>query len=207
MTDDFARTLAGRQGHFVLESGYHTDTWFDLDGLFISPNNLKPRIANLAKLLRPYSPTAICGPLLGGAFVAQSLAAHMDLRFYFSQRILTKADDGKLFGAQYQLPTLLQRQVSHERVAVVDDIVSAGSSVRATIAALDKAGATVVVVGALLVLGSEALAHFASCGISMVMPTKRGFNLWQTSECPLCRAGAPLEDPTGASGYSAACSG
>lgn len=44
---------------------------------------------------------------------------------------------------------------------MVDDVISAGSSVRATVAALAAAGASTIVVGALLVLGDAALIHFA----------------------------------------------
>jgi len=29
--------VPARRGHFLLESGYHTDLWFSLDGLFREP--------------------------------------------------------------------------------------------------------------------------------------------------------------------------
>lgn len=83
-----------------------------------------------------------------------------------------------------------------ERVALVDDVISAGSSVRATGAALAAAGATTVVVGSLLVLDKQAVDHFAARGVPVVALAHQPVNLWLPNACPLCAEGMPLEDPT-----------
>ncbi len=194
MTDDLLKSLPARRGHFLLESGYHTDLWFNLDALFVAPYDLAPQIATLSELLRPYSISAVCGPLLGGAFLAYAVAAHMGLRFYFTRQVPAKTE-GPLFAAEYQLPPELRRQVGDERIAIVDDIVSAGSSVRATAADLTAAGAKTVVVGTLLVLGNQAVDYLSARGIPLVALGRQDFNLWAPAKCPLCRAGASLEDP------------
>jgi orotate phosphoribosyltransferase len=194
MIHDVLKTLPAKRGHFLLESGYHADLWLTLDALFVTPHELAPRVAALAELLRPYSISAICGPLLGGAFLAHALAAHMNLRFYFTQQVSVKTDAG-LFAAQYRLPPELRRRVCDERIAIVDDCISAGSSVRATAAALTEAGAQTIVVGTILLLGDEAVEHFSARGVSLVALAHQKFNLWASTECPLCRAGTPLENP------------
>lgn len=194
MTDDFLKSVPARRGHFLLESGYHTDLWFNLDALFVSPSDLAPQIAALSDLLRPYSISAVCGPLLGGAFLTHAVASNMGLRFYFTQQVPGKNLD-PLFAAEYQLPPELRRQVGNERIAIVDDVVSAGSSVRATAQELLAAGAQTVVVGALMVLGNQAVDYFSARGIPLVALARRDFNLWAPDECPLCRAGASLENP------------
>ncbi len=191
---DLLRSLPARRGHFVLESGYHTDLWLSLDGLFLDPKALAPRIAALADLIRPYEASAICGPLLGGAFLAQALATHLDFRFYYTQQMQPPSTGG-LFAAEYRLPASLLRDAHRERFAVVDDVISAGSSVRATVAALQSIGAPTVVVGALLVLGSAAIEHFGSVGVPVVTLGRHDFNLWTPAECPQCLAGVVLEDP------------
>jgi orotate phosphoribosyltransferase len=66
--------LPCRHGHFLLESGYHSDLWFSLDALFLDPHVLAPHVAALASLVRPYGVSAICGPLLGGAAGATHVA-------------------------------------------------------------------------------------------------------------------------------------
>ncbi len=194
MTDDFLKSLPARRGHFLLESGYHTDLWFNLDALFVSPSDLAPQIAALSYLLRPYSISAVCGPLLGGAFLAHAVASNMGLRFYFTQQVPSKTL-GPLFAAEYQLPPELRRQVGKERIAIVDDVVSAGSSVRATEQELMEAGALTVAVGTLLVLGNQAVDYFSVRAIPLVALARQDFNLWSPAECQLCRAGTSLENP------------
>ncbi len=118
----------------------------------------------------------------------------MGLRFYFTQPVPAKTI-GPLFDAEYRLPPELRRQVGKERFAVVDDVVSAGSSVRATAQELKEAGALTVVVGTLLVLGNQAVDYFSARAIPLVALARQDFNLWSPAECPLCRAGASLENP------------
>lgn len=50
-------------------------------------------------------------------------------------------------------------------------------------------------VGALLVLGDAAEKHFAGQGVPVEAAGRAEFRLWRPDECPLCRAGTPLEDP------------
>jgi orotate phosphoribosyltransferase len=194
MMEDVFATVPARQGHFLLESGYHTDFWFDLDALFVSPIALAPLVATLADRLRPYGISAVCGPLLGGAFLAQAVAIELGSRFYFTHPAPHSEGEG-LYQAEYSLLPELQRRVRGERAAVVDDVISAGSSVRATCAALNNAGAEIVAVGALLVLGSAALDHFSAHRVPVEALSQRQFLLWNEAECPLCKSGSPLEDP------------
>jgi orotate phosphoribosyltransferase len=208
MSDDILRNLPARRGHFLLESGYHTDLWFNLDALFVSPEKITPQVAALADLLRPFEVSAVCGPLLGGAFLAQAVATRLGLNFYFTEpaplntnpegelsELLSFPSLPSLFAAEYRLPADLRRQVRGERIAIVDDIISAGSSVRATTTELEAAGASTVVVGALVILGSEAVEHFSARGVPLVAVTRADFNLWTPSDCPLCRTGERLENP------------
>ena len=192
MTGDIWAALPARSGHFLLESGYHTDLWLSLDAVFVDPAKVAPLVAALADRLRPYSVTAVCGPLLGGAFLAQAVASTLGAAFYYAEPSPASPNPG-LFKAEYRLPSGLSRRVRGERVAVVDDVISAGSSVRATIKALTAAGASTVAIGALLVLGEAAVAHFATQRVSVETLARRDFNLWTPGDCPLCREGHALE--------------
>lgn len=193
-TGDVFGALPARQGHFYLESGYHTDLWLTLDGLFADPAGVAPLVSALGERLRPHNPAAICGPLLGGAFLAQAVATTLGARFYYTEPLGAPRDAG-LFTAEYRLPLTTRQHLREQTVAVVDDVISAGSSVRATVAALAAAGASTVVVGALLVLGDAAREHFTEQAIPLETLGRRPFELWKPLDCPLCRAGSPLEDP------------
>jgi len=135
--------LPTRQGHFRLESGYHTDVWITLDALFTDLRGVAASVDHLAERLRPYDLAAICGPFVGGAFLALLLAERLNAKFVYTQP--ADLDPGAMFGARYSLTPELARQVAGCRVAVVDDMISAGSSVRATIDAIQAARASVVV--------------------------------------------------------------
>ena len=139
MGDDILKTLPVQEGHFLLESGYHTDLWFALEALFVSPAKLATPISLLATRLGVHQPTAICGPLLGGAFVAQAIASKLSLNFYYTEAV-SSGSEGEMFSARYVLTRELQRLVRGERIALVDDVISAGSSIRASTEALANAG-------------------------------------------------------------------
>jgi orotate phosphoribosyltransferase len=70
----FLKLVSGRRGHFRLESGHHSDLWLDLDPLFVDARAVDPFVTALSDALRPYNASVICGPLLGGAFLAQLVA-------------------------------------------------------------------------------------------------------------------------------------
>jgi orotate phosphoribosyltransferase len=206
---DVIDALPARHGHFLLESGYHTDLWLTLDALFVDPVALAPYVAALADQLRAHAPTAICGPLLGGAFLAQAIATALGARFFVTEPApaslapspapsptpAVPASPTALFAARYRLPPGQLAHARGERVAVVDDVISAGSSVRATIAALEDAGASIAAAGALLVLGDVGRTHLAARNIPVESLGHRAFVLWSAADCPRCRDGLPLERP------------
>lgn len=201
VTDGLMSMLPARQGHFRLESGLHTDLWLTLDALFVSPRALMPFTAALAGRLRPFGASTVCGPLVGGAFLAQAVATELGLQFCFSEPIPSSASPD-LFAVEYQLPRELRKRLHGEQVALVDDVISAGSSVRATAGALGAAGASIVAVGTLLALGSMAIDHFGSLGIPLEALERLPFSTWDPATCPLCGAGVPLEDPVQARGVA-----
>ena len=183
-------TLVGQNsGHFRLESGHHTDTWLDLDQLFRRPPALRPFITELAAKLRPHRIDTVCGPLTGGALLAQSVAIELGAEFAFAERIET--DRAGLFPVDYRLPPGVRATI-HGRVAVVDDAISAGSAVRATLADIASAGANPVALGALMLIGPKAV----SLATELQLPLERLLELpnpiWAPIECPLCESGAPL---------------
>ena len=194
MNSGLLSAVPSRTGHFRLESGYHTDVWLTLDALFTEPAAVAPLADALADCLRPYRVSAVCGPLVGGALLAQLLAPRLDVRFFYAQAAPASGSPG-LFTADYYLTPELQRRIAGERLGVVDDLISAGSSVRATIAAASGAGASVVVVGALAVFGDTALRHFEAIGMPVEALEQRPFPLWSPDTCPLCASGVSLEQP------------
>jgi orotate phosphoribosyltransferase len=196
MEHELLRLLSGRQGHFLLESGHHGELWLQLESLFLNPGRTQPFIAELVARLSDLQIDFVCGPLIEGAFVALGVASLMRTRFLYTERFAKASEEG-LFPAAYRVPDSMRGEVSGKRVAIVNDVINAGSAVRATFADLKECGASIVAIGALLVLGSSAAAFVASQGVALTSLVSLPNSLWNPSDCPLCRAGAPLEDVAG----------
>ena len=189
----FLDIVAARRGHFRLESGHHGRLWLDLDALFADSRQIEPFVTALATALRPYEVSTVCGPLLGGAFLAQLLARTLATEFCFTERLLP-AESGGLYQARYRLPPAFAARIRGQRVALVDDVMSAGSALRGTYAELRAHAATPVVVGALLVLGDTGAGFFAERGVPLEAVARDQYELWLPAECPLCATGVALED-------------
>jgi orotate phosphoribosyltransferase len=191
--------LSARKGHFLLESGHHGELWLDLETLCLRPWLLKGAVTRLAERLAALKIDAVCGPLVEGAFVGLMVAAELEIPFSYSERFSRPAQEG-LFPMGYRVPSALREGVRGKRVAIVNDVINAGSAVKGTYEDLQECGATVVAIGALLVLGSAASEFAGSHGIDLVSLDALPNNLWTTRECPLCQVGVPLQDIEGFAG-------
>jgi orotate phosphoribosyltransferase len=188
----FLELVDGRRGHFRLESGHHGGLWLDLDPLFADPTRIEPRVDALTNALRPYEVTGVCGPLLGGAFLAQSVAHALGVQFSFTERLALQS--AGMYQARYRLPPAFATRVRGQRLAIVDDVMSAGSALRGTYEELQAHGAKPVAAGALLVLGSTGAEFFAQRGVPVEATARDDYELWLPADCPLCARGLPLDD-------------
>lgn len=181
--------LRVQRGHFQFESGHHGNLWLDLDSLFLRPRLLLPFAQELARRLAPYHIEAVVGPLVGGALVAQTVAAEISTAFAFVERTIDAS------AVRYRVPAGFRRELAGKRVAIVDDAINAGSATRATHAELVSCGAHPVAIGSLLLLGTAALPFFEQKGLPIERVASLPNNLWEPAHCPLCAAGQPLNNP------------
>ena len=191
-TDKLISLLAARRGHFRLESGHHGELWLDLERLCLQPERVRPFAVELASLLKPHQVEAVCGPLNEGAFVALMVAEELGVDFTYAERIATTRRDG-LFPVDYRLPGPLREWVPGRRVAIVNDVINAGSAVRGTFTDLQACGAIPVALASLLVLGTSAADFAKDRGIPLEHLAQLSNPLWEPSSCPLCAACLPLD--------------
>jgi orotate phosphoribosyltransferase len=191
MQDQLMQLLAGRRGHFRMESGYHSDSWFELDRLFAEPERLRPFVSELARRLAAHRIDAVCGPMSGGAKLARMIADELNVACFVAERFESPEATG-LFPVRYQLPPSVTEQARGRAFAIVDDGISAGSAVRGTLADVLACHGRPVVVGALLVFGDRAaqLAHENRLGLEAI--ARMSFGMWTPEQCPMCRAGIPV---------------
>jgi orotate phosphoribosyltransferase len=202
MQDDIARLLPGRKGHFRLESGHHGDLWLDLELLCLRPESVRHRAAQIAARLAGYEVEAVCGPLIEGAFVALMVAAELGVPFTYAERFAEVQTDA-LYPVQYRLPRCLRDVVRGKRVAIVNDVINAGSAIRGTFADLKACGAEPVAIAALAVLGQSAAKFAADQKLALEALASLSNEIWTPAECPLCARRVPLADPHGIEGRGA----
>jgi len=183
--ESLRRSLRLARGHFLYESGHHGDLWLDLHSLFVDAPRMREWAAELARRARPQRPEVVCGPMVGGAFLAQLVASELGAAFVFAERV---SDED----SRYRVPTSLRGELATRRVLLVDDAVNAGSAWRSTLADVEECGGKLASLAALLVLGDDAerLARTLSVPLYSLAKLERG--LWTPGSCPLCRNGQPL---------------
>jgi orotate phosphoribosyltransferase len=185
--------FAARRGHFRFESGHHGDLWLEIPPAYIHPKRLRRYAAELARLLAQHQVEAVCGPLVEGAFLAQMVAEEMGGEFYFAEQFTRPSADG-LYPIGYRIPEALRQAIRGKRIAVVDDVINAGSAVRGACEDLQNCGALLVAIGALMVLGKPASEFATSQHVPLeTLATVDESRLWEPSSCPLCASGVPLE--------------
>ena len=86
---ELLKLLHARQGHFRLESGHHGNLWLDLDLLILRPKAIEPFITELARKIAPFGVDALCGPMVGGALVAQNIALALGADFLYTGGIIS----------------------------------------------------------------------------------------------------------------------
>jgi len=179
--------LAASRGHFLYESGHHGDLWLDLDALFVDAWRARGWAAALAGQAAVCRPELVCGPLIGGAFLAQLMAAEFGAGFLFAERLVS---EGGL--VRYRIPGPMREAVSGRRVLLVDDAVNAGSALSSTLADLLGCGAKLAGLASLLTLGDAATHLAEEHGVPFFTLAWLERGLWAPEACPLCRAGVPL---------------
>lgn len=192
MTHPLANLLAGTRGHFQMESGYHSEWWYDLDKLFVERDRLRPFVQALARELSGLKIDALCGPMTGGAKLAELLAAELRLEAFYTERFEPPSATG-LFPVRYVVPAAQRARLRGRRVGIVDDAISAGSAARGTYEDLLACGAHPVACGALIIFGNAATQLAADRHLALVSVCQLPFALWKPDACPLCAAGIPCE--------------
>lgn len=191
MKDELARLLPSRRGHFQFESGHHGELWLDLELLCLHPEPVQRFAEQLAARLVPHEVEAVCGPLVEGAFIALMVASELHVPFTYSERFENPGSDA-MYPVEYRIPSQLRDELRGRRVAIVNDVINAGSAVLGTLSDLEACGARVVAIGALVVLGSSASRFAADKQVALEALLCQPNEIWMPSECPLCASQVPL---------------
>lgn len=180
LQEEMLRTSALMEGHFLLASGLHSPKYLQCARLLQYPD-LAERIGeSIASLLRSVEIDVVAAPAVGGILVAHEVARALGVRAVFSER------EGVVMTFRRGLEI-----DSGERVAVVEDVITTGGSIKETIGAVKEHGA--VIAGAACILDRS--GGQADLGVPLLSLAQLTFPTYQPEECPLCREGRPLVKP------------
>ncbi|MCR4401767.1 MAG: orotate phosphoribosyltransferase [Firmicutes bacterium] len=173
-------TGAYLSGHFKLSSGLHSPVYVEKFRLLERPELAEKVLSALAERFRGDGVEVVVGPTTGGIIVAYEVARHLRARAIFAER-----EGGR---------RVLRRGFTiapGEKVLVVEDVVTTGSSVREVLDIVERSGGQTVGVG-MIVDRSGGRVDF---GVRTERLVRVEFGTYVPEECPLCKENVTLTDP------------
>ncbi len=178
----FADAGALLDGHFLLKSGRHAGRYLEKFLVLQHPRFGVELCRRLAESLTPYGPTLVVGPTTGGVLLSFETARQLGgtTRAAFAEPV----EGGRALRRGWAV-------APDERVAIVDDILTTGASLRETVEAVRTAGVEPVAAAVLVDRSTEPV----ELGIPLRALGSIEIPSWAADACPLCAEGAPLRKP------------
>lgn len=176
----FEKSGAILKGHFLLASGLHSPVYWEKFRVLQFPNFTEQLCRMIANHFRREGIQVVAGPTTGGIILAFEVARQLGVRGIFAE----KEGRGRVFRRGFNIDL-------GERVLIVDDILTTGSSIGEVVAAVTNLGGVIVGVGVLVDRSEQGIdfgVPFFSClrSLTPAYPTER---------CPLCSKQIPLVKP------------
>ena len=188
-------TKAILEGHFLLTSGLHSPLYVEKFNVLQHPEYTEKLCREIAEHFKDQGIETVIGPATGGNILSPGtsrnpngiILSQVTARILGVRSIFTERENGKM---------TLRRGFTiapGEKVLIVEDIVTTGSSIKEVVDVVNKAGGDIVGIG-LLVNRSGGKADFG-------VPQEKVFPLlnltvptYDPKDCPLCKAGVPLTE-------------
>ena len=171
-----------QKGHFKLTSGVHSDTYIQCAQIMQHPEFMYNLCSELGKKFRGDDIDVIVGPAIGGIIMSHVMARVLGP---WVRAIFTERENGKM---------TLRRSFEikeGEKVVVVEDVTTTGSSVREVIDIVKSRKGKVVGVGVLIDRSGGKLDF----GVKTEKLLTVDIKTYLPEECPLCKKGIPVVKP------------
>ena len=178
----FEQAGAIQKGHFKLTSGVHSDTYIQCAQIMQHPEFMHNLCSELGKKFRGDDIDVIVGPAIGGIIMAHVMARVLGP---WVRAIFTERENGKM---------TLRRSFEinqGEKVLVVEDVTTTGSSVREVIDIVKSRQGKVVGVGVLIDRSGGKVDFKIKTEKLLTVDIKT----YLPEECPLCKKGIPAVKP------------
>jgi len=176
--DLFKKADALLDGHFLLTSGLHSPAYLEKFLVLQYPRTVERFCAEIADRFKDADVEVVLGPTTGGMLLAYEVAKHLGVRGLFAER---GDNGGRVLRRGFKIEPA-------ERVLLVDDILTTGSSVRDTMEVISQAKGDLVGVGVL----ADRSGGKVDFGVRLESLLKLDVVQYTAAECPQCQAGVPL---------------
>lgn len=183
------------QGHFLLSSGFHSEFYLQSAKVLENPAITNMLAQQLAQQIIEHGlkVDAICSPAIGGLVAGYALAAALDKRFIFTERVAGEMELRRGF-----------KVAQKERFIICEDIITTGGSALEAAEQIESNGGVVV--------GFASLANRGFCkrtlGTKDAKPNCKlpndlpffalwdfDFAMYDPQDCPLCKNGTKAYKP------------
>ena len=180
--DEFRGAGALREGHFVLSSGLHSPVFLQKNLVFMDGERCARLCKALAdKVIAAVGPVDVAiSPAVGGIIPGYETAKHLGVRSMYVERE----------GGEFKLRRGVHVEPG-EKVVMVEDIVTTGLSSRECIAAIQKAGGTVVAAACIV----DRSGGRADVGVPLIALATLDVPAYPADALPPELAAVPVEDP------------
>jgi orotate phosphoribosyltransferase len=178
----FEEAGAIQKGHFKLTSGVHSDIYIQCAQVMQYPEFMNNLCSELGKKFRGDDVDVIVGPAVGAIIMAHVMARILGP---WVRAIFTERENGKM---------TLRRSFKikkGEKVLVVEDVTTTGSSVKEVIAIVKERQGKVVGVGALI----DRSGGKIDFGVKTQSLLTLDIKTYLPEVCPLCKKGIPAVKP------------
>jgi orotate phosphoribosyltransferase len=178
--DRFKTAGALLEGHFILSSGLHSSVYLQCAIALEATAAAAAFGAALAQKFLDQEIETVASPAIGGLVIGYEVARQLGVRFIWTEREVGQMTLRRGF-----------RVRPHERVLVVEDVITTGGSTRETIAVLSEAGADVL--GAASIIdrsGGE-----ADVGVPRVSLAALDVPAVAPADCAACKRGEAAIKP------------
>ena len=175
--DLFMKSGALMEGHFKLTSGLHSPQYVNKFNLLSKPQYAAPLLEEMASRWRDKEVGIVVGPAVGGIILSYEIARHLNISGIFLER----KNGAMTLSRGFEIKP-------NQRVLVVEDVVTTGTSVKEVCDVVSKAGGDLIGIS-LMVDRSGGKASFDIETDSLLT---LDLETYDPDDCPLCDNGTAL---------------